>query len=412
MRCPTIDELPPPPAGKHGWPWTAEGASVYKPSTAIDWPKVSVVTPSYNQASYLEETIRSVLLQSYPNLEYIIMDGGSQDASVDIIRKYEPWISHWVSEKDRGQSDAIDKGFALSTGEVYGWLNSDDLYYPSTVLESILTFQKHVDAVLSYGNCEKIDERGNFIRQWTSHQGTINELIFEANFIPQPSTFFKASAYHKAGGLNKELNFIMDHELWIRLAFSGSIQYSPKVVVKFREHPVSKSLSATPKFWIEWIEFLDRKNEFEKYLTSNEKEELIRRFHLKAALEYLFIRDLDNASHHFLSGLKSNGWPFGGVRNLGLFFVQYSGLSGCSLYSSHEVFQQCVDILKKIRPRKNIKPLVHFLLGNFYMREFFLANESHDNQRVKRNFWRGILYDPSWLANKGVWSIVRKAYLS
>src|SRR5262245_48085578 len=127
MRCPTLAELPPPPAGKSGWPWTAETRALpsYRPDGSV-WPRLSIVTPSYNQGEFIEETIRSVLLQGYPNLEYIIMDGRSDDNSVDIIKKYEPWLASWSSEKDAGQADAINRGMANASGAYLNWLNSDD----------------------------------------------------------------------------------------------------------------------------------------------------------------------------------------------------------------------------------------------------------------------------------------------
>src|SRR5215831_2991084 len=124
MRSPTLAELPPSPPTKTGWPWTVETPLL--PSLRADgtsWPRVSVVTPSYNQGQFIEETIRSVLLQGYPDLEFIIIDGGSSDQTLDIIRKYARWLAYWISEKDRGQSDAINKGFSKSTGRILNWLN-------------------------------------------------------------------------------------------------------------------------------------------------------------------------------------------------------------------------------------------------------------------------------------------------
>ena len=134
MRCPTLDELPPPPSGKAGWPWTEEGPPIPDASAERQqWPRVSIVTPSYNQGRFLEETIRSVLLQGYPDFEYFIIDGGSADESLEIIRRYEPWLTYWTSEPDRGQSDAINKGWARATGDVVTYLNSDDCYLTGAV---------------------------------------------------------------------------------------------------------------------------------------------------------------------------------------------------------------------------------------------------------------------------------------
>ena len=128
MRCPIISDLPPPPAGKIGWPWTFEARQL--PDINPDgrpWPRISIVTPTLDQGQFIEETIRSVLLQGYPHLEYIIIDGASDDETRTIIKKYEPWLTHWVSEKDRGQSDAINKGLTRSTGDIFQFINSDDL---------------------------------------------------------------------------------------------------------------------------------------------------------------------------------------------------------------------------------------------------------------------------------------------
>ena len=140
-RCPTLAELPTPPAGKTGWPWTVETPPL--PPARPDgspWPRISIVTPSYNQGQFIEETIRSILLQGYPDLEYIIIDGGSTDQSVEIIKKYEPWLTYWVSEKDRGQAHAINKGFARVSGEIGGYLNSDDFYLPNALSAAAVSF--------------------------------------------------------------------------------------------------------------------------------------------------------------------------------------------------------------------------------------------------------------------------------
>ena len=134
MRCPTLAELPLPPPEKTGWPWTVETPPVppVRPDGSA-WPRISIVTPSYNQGQFIEETIRSVLLQGYPDLEYMIIDGGSTDQSVEIIRKYEPWLTYWVSERDRGQAHAINKGLEHCNGRVFNWINSDDYLTPKSL---------------------------------------------------------------------------------------------------------------------------------------------------------------------------------------------------------------------------------------------------------------------------------------
>src|SRR3954468_14683484 len=148
----TIDNLPPPPPGRTGWPWTAgtPGLPATAPGGGV-WPKGSVITPSYNQGHYLEEPIRSVLLQGYPNLEYIVMDGGSRDGSVEVIKKYAPFISYWTSERDRGQSDAINKGFRRASGEWAGGQNSDDFYEPGAIRAAVEAAAAYPEASVIYG---------------------------------------------------------------------------------------------------------------------------------------------------------------------------------------------------------------------------------------------------------------------
>ena len=138
-----FEDLPKPPPDKSGWPWTSgSDQSAEKRPDNADWPRISIVMPSYNQAGYIEETIRSVLLQGYPNLEFIIMDGGSTDGSVEIIKKYGPWLTYWVSESDHGQTHALNTGMRHCTGEVFNWLNSDDYYEPGVLAEVGAAFSR------------------------------------------------------------------------------------------------------------------------------------------------------------------------------------------------------------------------------------------------------------------------------
>lgn len=167
MQCPSLNELPLPVADKRGWPWTEE--SLPLPETMADgkpWPRISIVTPSYNQGRFLEETLRSVLLQGYPDLEYIVIDGGSTDESGEIIRKYEAWLTYWVSERDQGQSDAINKGWRRCTGDIIVWLNSDDGYAPNALCEVARAFQANAFPAMVYGQEIVMDHQGNRTRCW------------------------------------------------------------------------------------------------------------------------------------------------------------------------------------------------------------------------------------------------------
>ena len=202
--------LPTIPKDKKGWPWSEEtNPAIY--NGKINWPKITIVTPSYNQAQFLEETIRSVLLQNYPNLEYIIIDGGSTDNTKEILQKYSSWISYWQSEKDNGQGHAINLGFSMASGDYYAWLNSDDYYLKNTFYTVINKFLKtKTDFIYGYGLNYNIQNR-----QFTQ----VKVLPFLDFFIKipslvQPSTFWSANI-HKP--IWEELHCALDFELWLRL---------------------------------------------------------------------------------------------------------------------------------------------------------------------------------------------------
>lgn len=256
---PSIHELPPPPPARSGWPWT-EGCPALPPCLpdGSPWPRISVVTPSFNQAAFLEETIRSVLLQGYPNLEYIVVDGGSTDGSVDIIRRYKPWLSWWVSEPDAGQTDAIRKGVQRASGEVLAWLNSDDFYCPDTlgIVGARFALSPAVD--LLYGDCDMIDDEGRLLTQFRAHKGETRRLLAE-NFIPQPSTFCRACVWNANCGVDAKLQYVMDHDLWIRLFLSGvEVDYLPATLSRFRYHSFSKTGLISVQFGYEFLTVLDK----------------------------------------------------------------------------------------------------------------------------------------------------------
>ncbi len=209
--------------GRAGWPWSRE--CLNRPQSAPDgttWPRISIVTPSYNQGNFLEKTVRSVLLQNYPNLEYIIIDGGSTDNSVEIIKKYEPWLTYWVSEKDRGQSHAINKGFERATGELYGWVNSDDFLAEGTLFKIVEQYSTDETIGAIYGQGHIVDERMSFLRDTSLVVPTEHNLFywFEENGseFMQPSCFFTRIAWEKCGPLCENLHFAMDLDLWLKIS--------------------------------------------------------------------------------------------------------------------------------------------------------------------------------------------------
>jgi glycosyltransferase involved in cell wall biosynthesis len=215
-----MEELPAPPPGCRGWPWTED--SEHLPDLMPDgreWPRITVVTPSYSQAQFLEKTIRSVLLQGYPNLEYFVVDGGSADGSVEIVRRYERWITWWVSERDRGQSHAINKGFARAGGEVFAWLNSDDHYLPGALGVIGRRWRAAQKPCVLVGRGNVVDDRDG-----TCYEKRPGDLSFEvirrgdgATWVLQPACFFPAEAYRQVGGVDEELHYAMDFDLLLKL---------------------------------------------------------------------------------------------------------------------------------------------------------------------------------------------------
>jgi glycosyltransferase involved in cell wall biosynthesis len=222
----------------------------------VNAPLVSIVTPSYNQADFLSHTIRSVLNQEYKHIEYFIVDGGSTDGSVEIIKSYQDQITWWVSEKDRGQTDAINKGFNQATGEIFAWINSDDILQPWAVSEAVDFFQRNPDVGLVYGDLHYINTEGKYLGTFNAKQTDFNKLRRGAVYIPQPATFWRASLWKEVGPLDPDLYFAMDYDLWVKIAAITSIQYyQGHHWADFRIHDESKTISADQKCWDEmlWI---------------------------------------------------------------------------------------------------------------------------------------------------------------
>jgi len=228
-------------------------------NNAGESPLVSIVTPSYNQAQFLEETILSVLNQDYPRIEYIVIDGGSTDESVEIIEKYEGQLAYWVSEPDRGQAHAINKGWQRATGEIVAYLNSDDLYTTGSVTTAVRALLSNPDVCMIYGDALVIDEHGAVI--WQAHATPFNVagVITTEVKMPQPSVFVRRSDLDAVGLLDERLHFCMDYDLWIRLGLTSPGLYLPDVSLsKMRAHAAAKSTAAAPAFPLERRRVLDK----------------------------------------------------------------------------------------------------------------------------------------------------------
>lgn len=219
-------------------------------------PLVSIITPSFNQARYLEDTIRSVLDQDYPNLEYSVIDGASSDGSVDIIRKYADKLAWWVSERDSGQAEAINKGLARAKGEIVAWLNSDDYYLPGAISAAFKAFNENPDVALVYGNMLAVDEKGETINILKYNQLDLADLLC-FQIIGQPAVFFRRYVLEKAGGLDTTYHFLLDHHLWLRIALQGQILHVDETWAAARYHAEAKNRAKAAEFGREAFRILD-----------------------------------------------------------------------------------------------------------------------------------------------------------
>ncbi len=233
----------------------------------MNYPKVSIITPSYNQAEFLPHTIESVVSQDYPDLEYLIIDGGSTDSSLRIIKKYAAEFPNiiWISEKDKGQSNAINKGFKMASGEITAWLNSDDTYMAGAVRTQadFLTENPHVDLV--YGDGAFIDEYGRFKEKFSfAEEFSLEKLINNKIMIMQPAAFWRKKLFDKIGYLNESFEYTMDWDFWIRAGYAGILKYNPVHVANTREYSFTKTFSGGMKRLKE-IRYIIRKYSQKKY---------------------------------------------------------------------------------------------------------------------------------------------------
>jgi len=235
-------------------------------------PLVSIITPSYNQAEFIEETLLSVIHQEYPNKEYLVVDGGSTDGSIEIIHKYDNQITSFISESDQGQADAINKGFQQSRGEIVAWLNSDDYYLPGAIENAVDFFDQHPQAVLIYGDVITIDAKGGFIRQLHYRQlGLLDLMCF--NIIGQPAVFIRRDLLNKSGLLDLTYKYLLDHHLWLRLATLGPIFHIKKTLATARFHSESKNVAQAGGFGKEAfriVEWMKTSPEFKDLFHANQ----------------------------------------------------------------------------------------------------------------------------------------------
>jgi glycosyltransferase involved in cell wall biosynthesis len=218
---------------------------------------ISIITPSLNQAAFIEATIHSVLDQQYPELDYIVIDGGSTDGTPAILQKYGDRL-RWLSEKDRGQTDAINKGLRLATGEIMAYLNADDLYLPDTFAIVAQYFEQHPAANWVYGDCRLIDESGQLLGQLKAPEFNLKRMIQRGEYVPQPTVFWRRSAFAAIGEFDVNLRYALDYDFFIRLGQNSPGHRLDAELACFRLQPSSKTISGEEKHWREALMVSER----------------------------------------------------------------------------------------------------------------------------------------------------------
>jgi hypothetical protein len=376
------------------------------------WPRISIVTPSFNQAQFLEETIRSVLLQGYPDLEYMIVDGGSTDSSVETIRKYEPWLAYWVSEKDRGQSHAINKGFARASGSLLAWLNSDDYYEPGcfATAAAFLTARSHVDLV--YGGCNIVDQRGCLRETIMAQEVSLERLLLTRGGIFQAATFIRRTVLAKVGFVNEALHYVMDFEYWLRILDRCQAVPLPAVLANYRKVPGTKSVSRPDLSVAEILETLPR-----------------------------FLADPSCVQCAGLPAqrIMAHAWWDGGVMNcfmenweagrdmlrraIALYDLAHHDLDMLVEPVAGNILGQTADGRSGIAERfiRFVRIMPLSVAARLYvarksystaaMAQVFHCVDQHNLGAARCHLAVGVMLAPSWLRNLGVWSIACEAFL-
>jgi len=340
-------------------------------------PLASIVTPSFNRGRFIEEAILSIKNQNYPHIEHLIIDGGSTDGTLDVIRRYEGMYNlRWVSEPDEGQADALNKGFRLARGEILGWLNADDTYQPEAVPSAVAWLQSHPAVDLVYGHSHYIDESGAVLYTNTTPPFSLERLLC-SNIIPQTAMFFRRRIIEESGGVNPHLHYVMDWEFVLRIARHYQVQRVPAVWGNFRITCGTKSVEKPYLFWPESIQVLQDIIETDYDRLGRWADGALTRAHLLAALEYARCDQMPVAREHvrlaFTRKEHDRRYLAGLVPAL-IGMAIYPWHRGCELHpDAHRALDGLSDCLQETRQGKQLAGYLSLYLGGEALREGQLA---------------------------------------
>lgn len=277
---------------------------------SMSQPRVSIVTPSLNQGAFIADTISSVLAQDYPGIEYLVVDGGSTDRTLDILRSFGDQVA-WVSETDGGQSDAINKGWRMTGGEIVAWLNADDLYRPGAISKVMSFFCEHPDIDLVYGDCDYLNEQGQVVGRHQARSAMGADLLRSSvSIISQPTAFLRRRVLQTVGLLDETLDCVMDFELFLRVASRHQIGYLPECLAAFRVHAGAKSSRLSARLEAERVQVYERffeSTDLPQQLRQVRSEGMSNAYYRLA--NYHFLRgDMKQARRYVMTGWRQRVW--------------------------------------------------------------------------------------------------------
>lgn len=379
-------------------------------------PLVSIVTPSYNQARFLRSTIESVLAQDYPRIEYIVMDGGSTDGSVEIIRAYADRLGYWQSAPDGGQANAINAGWQRAGGEILAYLNSDDTMLPHAVRLSVEALQQNPDAGLSYGSCAWMDAEGRSLALMEAKPFTLQEILLH-NRLAQPSVFVRRTTLEHVGMLDPLMHYMLDYDLWLRIAVSYPVARIPDQIANFRLHSDSKTALQYKSFLEDNLRLLDRafSNPSLPSSFASLRARATNYAYILAALHCYSFGQRDEGREILERFFETEPHPLAYSEDIVTLFadhlVHFAPLRdpnfspGCG---ADWLDARLSELPESAQPLRALRSQI---LAHAHLEWGFEAHTSRDTAAARAHMVRALKYHPAHARNRGVWSVMLKSFL-